>query len=208
MLLKLHYHCRSIAIGIFLSVGSVFAEGSLLTDFGAGFGMGGTFTGVAIDTAHSSGRLRWMSSVCLDAKVGLNLSKAVRLFVVNKSDFMCPYATIILNNATGIETQWVPVHGYSIALFGGRSYWVYPFNHAMNSFYSGKGFYFTIGAGKKVTSAFGIAAEYQFSTNSVLSDIQQQKLNANGHIYIAVIKYSQTYITNSIRLTMYYDILD
>ena len=181
-----------------------FAKNIPYVYLGTGLGLNTNLSQIRIDTNCTYGKIRCISSICLDAKIGLPLYKTLNVFINNKCDAMLPYSNAIIHDAIGFEAAYNPLNNLIFTFSSGRSYWLYPFNSYFNSAYAGKGFFVSFGVERQIFRHFIAKIEYLFSGNQFTEHTIGSSTMGNT---ASGIYYAQTYISNYVRFIIFYDLL-
>jgi hypothetical protein len=173
----------------------------------SGFGYDIITPYVQVDTSRGPGTSGTNLSLCLDLKIGYNSGGLLDFYYVNKSDWMYPYSTAILNNANMLELSCrlrdnVPASSLSAA--AGWAFWLYPFDWDWNGHYAGNGFCASAGFGVEFVRHLSVQLEYLFSMPRNSSKIPKSYIDPVGGNLVTAgyYEFSQTNFTNSIRLTI------
>ena len=163
---------------------------------------------IEIDTSKGHGNTRFNTAVCLDLRIGYNFGNRFEFAYVNKSDFMYPYTTAILNNTNVLElSYYVRERAPSVFINGsaGGVLWLYPLVPKINSYYGGFGFCFSLGTGIEFIKHVSAVLEYQFSRPGYYDKPELAFTdNLTGLPIWKQVNFAEVYNTNVIRLTLRY----
>jgi hypothetical protein len=164
---------------------------------------------VRVDTARGWANSRENASFCLDLKIGFNSGSNWDFFYGNKSDWMFPGNTGILNNANVLELSYrLKDEAPTVYFLGsaGWDFWVYPFDWDWNEHFTGSGFCASMGFGFEFIRHLSLQMEYLFSMPRNSSQIPESYIDpgSGNLITIGYAQFVQTNFAHSIRLTIGY----